>query len=146
MFVKKVKYKNTTYYYLMRRVPGTNDQEQLSILGSVDNESAYKEEDLVRNWVISLLSGGEKKRQEYLEFRKNISKTRIRDLGKCFDLEKCLFELKAIHKKYGHLSKQLLEKKARPNGDLSWGTTTLLNQLRNRGISLAQAFEHAKQI
>jgi hypothetical protein len=145
MFLKKVKWKNTTYYYLMRRAPGDGRQEQLTSLGSIEDASPYKEEELVKTWITTLLVGGEQSHQAALELRKDISKSRLKEFGRSFDLQKCIEEFRAVHKKYGHLSKQLLEKQARPNGDLSWGTSTILNQLRNRGMTLAQTFEVARQ-
>ncbi len=144
MFLKKVKYKEITYYYLMRRVAGSEQQEQLASLGSITNESPYKEEDLIKCWMNALLVGGENKYQLDLRRRLDVKKSREKAFGKVFDQERILTELQNINKKYGYLSKQLLEKTARPNGELSIATSTLTNQLRNRGMSLTQLFEMAK--
>lgn len=144
MFLKKVKYKETTYYYLMRRVAGSERQEQLASLGTVLNTSPYQEEELIKNWVTSLLVGGEEKLQAGLRRSFEVKKSREKAFGKVFDLDKILTELQLINKKYGYLSKLLLEKTARPNGELSIATSTLTNQLRNRGMSLTQLFEMAR--
>ncbi|MGE0614634.1 MAG: hypothetical protein AB7P04_03255 [Bacteriovoracia bacterium] len=144
MFLKRVKWKNTTYYYLMRKVAQEERQEQLAVLGSVDDATSFKEEELIRGWILALMSGSEAGRHATLEMGKRVQKTKQNALGKNFDLNLCINEFRKAYRKHGHISKMLLEKTVRPSGELSWGTTTILNQLRNRGITLAQAFEMAK--
>lgn len=145
MFLKRVKWKNTTYYYLMRRAPQDGHQEQLTSLGSIEDASLYKEQELIYKWITALLAGTEKSHQTALEIKKNITKSKLKDFGRDFDLQKCISELRAVNKKYGRLTKKLLENMARPNGELTWGTSTILKQLRNRGMSLAEVFEIAKR-
>ncbi len=144
MFVRRVKYKDSTYYYLARRIPGTEKHEFLAKLGSLSNPTPHQEDVLVKNWATALVYGTERSGQKYAEKEKLIFSSKISECGKTFDLEKCLAEFRQVYKKYGSITKTLLEKTARPNGEISWGTTTILNQLRNRGLTLKSAFEMAK--
>lgn len=144
MFLKKTHHKITTYYYLMRKLPGVDRHEMLASLGSLEHASPLQEEELIRSWFIALLSGAERAHQGIMETKKRIAKSKNRERGRTFDLEQCIQELRAVHKKHGRISKLLLEKKARPNSEISWGVSTILNQLKNRGMTLSQAFEMAK--
>ncbi len=144
MFVRRVKYKSSIYYYLARRIPGTDKHEFLAKLGSLSNPTSHQEDLLVKNWATSLVCGTERSGQKFVEKEKLISTSKISECGKTFDLDQCLTEFCQIYKKYGTITKTLLEKTARPNGEISWGTTTILNQLRNRGLTLKKVFEKIK--
>ena len=144
MYIKKVKYKNRTYYYLGRKISGSALEDRLATIGALDCPTSDEEIQLLTCWALRLLSGSDVAMQNCIEMGRAVTCSHHAENGKSFDLGKCLQELSAIYLKYGKISKLLLEKQARPSGELSWGTSTVLNQLRNRGLSLAQVFEMAR--
>jgi hypothetical protein len=144
MFVRRVKLKSSTYYYLARRIPGTNKHEFLAKLGSLASPSPCQEDALIKTWAAALIHGIERSSQKALERERLILASREREYGRGFELDKCLQEFRQVYKKYGFITKTLLEKTARPNGEISWGTTTILNQLRNRHLTLKEVFDSIK--
>ncbi len=139
MFVKKVKNGGKFYYYMARK-SGQGKIEILANLGRLETASANQEDELVVKWARSALRGVEAAGQKDIAHEKALHASKVSEQGKDFDMDKLMRELGAIKKKYGKLSKQLLEKRARPNGELSWGVSTVLNNLRRRGMSLKECF------
>ena len=144
MYLRKIKYKESIYYYLTRKTDSTSQEERLATIGMLSNPTPDQELQLVTCWALQLISGTERSSQKIIEMAKTLAASREANQGKSFDIDKCLEELRSIYLKYGKISKALLEKQARPNGELSWGTTTLTNQLRNRGMTWSQVFAIAK--
>ncbi len=144
MYLRKIKYKDHIYYYLTRKTQNSNQEERIATIGMLSNPTPDQELQLVSCWVLQLMSGGERASQRTIEMAKTLAASREAIIGKTFDIDQCLQEMRTIYLKYGKITKTILEKQARPNGELSWGTTTVLNQLRNRGLTLAQVFTIAK--
>ncbi len=140
MFIRKREQKSGTYYYLCRYL-GEEKQEALELIGRLDEASPAREMDLIRDWGLSLLAGANVARQKQLQLKSKIE----RPVQNEFDFRKCYVELTNIHRRYGSLTKTLLEKEARPKGELSWGTQTLLNNFKKRSLTLAEVFEAVRR-
>lgn len=141
MYLKRVREKNQkTYYYLMRHCVLENRDVIASRIGSLEDVCPLKESELLTAWSLRLLSGTESADQEHRQKMNQFNDAvRARSLTS-FDLEKCKEELKLIRARYGKLTKQLLETKARPNGELSWTVTTIRKHLARKGLKLSDLF------
>ena len=117
MFVRRVEYKTSTYYYLARKIPGTDKHAFLAKLGSLDALTPHQEDLLLKSWATSLIYGTEQSLQKNLEREKLIAASKASECGRTFDLDQCLTEFRAVYKKYDSITKTLLEKTARPTGD-----------------------------
>ncbi len=141
MYLRRIKYKDRIYYYLTRKQAGSNQEDRLATLGSLTNPTPNQELQLITRWLLTLLGGSEASTQKSLGTEKQVTASRLSEYGKNFDLDKCLAELRAIYVKYGAITKTILDKQARPNGDLSWGVQTVLANLKRRELSLKKVFE-----
>lgn len=140
MFVKRVRTGKRTYYYISRYQAGTDKQETLARIGSIDGESPMLEKKLLHDWIDELIINGSVARDKRLVDVQQTKKAKEHQQGRSFDYDRCVDELRQVFKKYGKISKILLEKQARPNREISWGVQTIFKNLKRRGKTLGEVF------